>query len=334
VIDAGVDGAWSAVRQSEVGYENTKVKQAKALTAAASATAKAEGALETAQTALSDLQAGTDSAKLAQQRVAVESAKEDLAAVTGSPDPVLLQQRRAALQTALLNVEDAEVALAVASMVSPISGVIIAVNVEASDTVNVNTVAVSVADPTDLSVTGQVDEIDIFQVQSGQQVRVSLNALSPVSLPGVVESVDLVGRNQGGIVSYGVTIALNLPRRGPLANITVREGMGVTATIVVQEQTDVLLVPTGAVEREGVNRVVTVVLADGTRETRVIDLGLTDGSFVEITAGLQQGEEIVVPSAAAGRANLAQLQRRLGGTGGGFGGAGGGGGGRSGGGRQ
>jgi membrane fusion protein, macrolide-specific efflux system len=318
-IDAEVDGAWNTVRQTEVGYENAKVQQAKALTAAESTLVKARDALEVAQAALADFEAGTDSAKLAQQRVAVESAKEDLAAVTGSPDPVLVQQRQAALQIALLNVEDAETALAVASMVSPISGVVTAVNVAAGDAVNANTVAVSVADPTDLLVTGQVDEIDIFQVQAGQQARVSLNALSQVAFPGVVESVDLIGQNQGGIVSYGIAIALNLPQRGPLANITVREGMGVTASIVVQEQTDVLLVPTGAVEREGADRVVTVVLPDGTRETRVIGLGLTDGSFVEITEGLSQGEEIVVPSAAAGQANLA-LPRGFGG--GGFGGGG------------
>jgi multidrug efflux pump subunit AcrA (membrane-fusion protein) len=186
-------------------------------------------------------------------------------------------------------------------------------------------VVVSVADPTALSVTGQVDEIDIFQVQPGQQVRVSLNALSDAPLPGVVESVDLIGQNQGGIVSYGITITINLPQRGPLAGITVREGMGVTASIVVQEQTDVLLIPTGAIEREGTDLVVTVALADGTRETRVIGLGMTDGSFVEITDGLQQGETIVVPSTAAGQANLT-LQRRggFGGAGGGFGGAGGG----------
>ncbi|MDA1216210.1 MAG: biotin/lipoyl-binding protein [Chloroflexi bacterium] len=298
IKDGEVDGAWTAV-------------------------VNAQDALDAA---LLNAQAGTDLGKLAQQRVVVAQAEEDLAVVTGSPDPVLVLQRQAALQTALLNVEDAETALAVASMVSPISGVVTAVNVAAGDSVNANTVAVSVADPTALSVTGQVDEIDIFQVQPGQQVRVSLNALAQVSLPGVVESVDLIGQNQGGIVSYGITIALNLPRQGPLAQITVREGMGVTATIVVQEQTDVLLVPTGAIQRDGADRVVTVVLADGTRETRVIGLGMTDGSFVEITDGLQPGEDIVVPSAAAGQANFA-LQGGFGALGGGgFGGAGGGGG--------
>jgi multidrug efflux pump subunit AcrA (membrane-fusion protein) len=297
IKDAEVDGAWTAV-------------------------VNAQDALDAA---LLNAQAGTDLGKLAQQRVAVAQAEEDLAALTGSPDPVLVLQRLAALQTALLNVEDAETALAVASMVSPISGVVTAVNVAAGDSVNANTVVVSVADPTALSVTGQVDEIDIFQVQPGQQVRVSLNALSDAPLPGVVESVDLIGQNQGGIVSYGITITINLPQRGPLAGITVREGMGVTASIVVQEQTDVLLIPTGAIEREGTDLVVTVALADGTRETRVIGLGMTDGSFVEITDGLQQGETIVVPSTAAGQANLT-LQRRggFGGAGGGFGGAGGG----------
>ena len=286
--DAEVDGAWTAV-------------------------INAQNALDTS---LLNAQAATNLGKLAQQRVAIAQAEEDLVALTGSPDPVLVLQRQAALQTALLNIEDAETELMVASMVAPISGVVTAVNVSAGDSVNVSTVVVSVADPTALSITGQVDEIDIFQVQPGQQVRVSLNALARVEIPGVVEGVDLIGQNQGGIVSYGITITIDLPQRGPLAGITVREGMGVTTTIVVREKTNVLLVPTGAIQREGADRVVTVVLADGTRETRVIGLGMTDGSVVEITDGLQSGEEIVVPSASAARLAALQSFRATGGVGG------------------
>ncbi len=74
-----------------------------------------------------------------------------------------------------------------------------------------------------------------------------------------------------------------------------REGLTVTVSVIVQQKTDVLLVPNAAITREGFQSYVQVVLPDGTTEKRAIQTGISDYQFTEVTEGLSEGEELVVP---------------------------------------
>lgn len=321
-IDDAVETALDIVLNNEVLLGNAKVQKAKKAATADTAVSKAKDALDDVKIAHTDLKhVGTvsedeiKSGKLVQNLSTLAAAKETLAELSGGPDQVLLKQRKATLEAALLDLKDAKQDLLDTSLKAPISGVITELDIEIGDSVNANTVAFRIGDPSELNVSGQVDEIDIFQVRTGQEARISLNALPQLTLPGVVETIDLIGRNQGGIVSFDVNMKMNLPRRAQ--RMVIREGMSVTATIVVEEKKDILLVPINTIRREGSDRVVTVVLSDETRETRVVSLGMTDGSQIEIINGLKEGDQIVVRSAAASQSN-----RMRGFGGGSFGGGG------------
>ena len=74
-----------------------------------------------------------------------------------------------------------------------------------------------------------------------------------------------------------------------------REGLTVTVMILVDERTDVLLVPNSAITRRGSQNYVQVVSADGTFEERAIQIGIADWQYTEVTEGLSEGEEVVVP---------------------------------------
>ncbi|MFC1932981.1 efflux RND transporter periplasmic adaptor subunit [Chloroflexota bacterium] len=74
-----------------------------------------------------------------------------------------------------------------------------------------------------------------------------------------------------------------------------REGLTVTVSIIVEESTNVLLVPNTAITTQGQQTYVKVASADGTIEERVIQTGITDYQFTEVTSGLSEGEQIVVP---------------------------------------
>jgi multidrug efflux pump subunit AcrA (membrane-fusion protein) len=78
-------------------------------------------------------------------------------------------------------------------------------------------------------------------------------------------------------------------------NFQLREGLTVTVTIVVAEKSDVLLVPNAAISIEGMQSYVQVVTASGEPEQRAVETGLADYQFTEITEGLSEGEEILVP---------------------------------------
>ena len=74
-----------------------------------------------------------------------------------------------------------------------------------------------------------------------------------------------------------------------------REGLTVTVSIIVDERNDVLLVPNAAITTRGSQTYVQVVLPDSTNEERVIRSGISDWQYTEVTEGLIEGEQVVVP---------------------------------------
>ncbi|MFC1934350.1 hypothetical protein ACFLXX_04335, partial [Chloroflexota bacterium] len=78
-------------------------------------------------------------------------------------------------------------------------------------------------------------------------------------------------------------------------NFQLREGLTVTVSVIVNEATDVLLIPNGAITSQAGKSYVQVVSPDGTTEEREIQTGISDFQYTEVTDGLNEGEQIVVP---------------------------------------
>ena len=77
-------------------------------------------------------------------------------------------------------------------------------------------------------------------------------------------------------------------------NFQLREGLTVTVSILVDERNDVLLVPNGAIIRQGRETYVQV-LGDGLIEQRSIITGISDWQYTEVIEGLSEGEKVVIP---------------------------------------
>jgi multidrug efflux pump subunit AcrA (membrane-fusion protein) len=101
-----------------------------------------------------------------------------------------------------------------------------------------------------------------------------------------------------------------LPTMSIPENFQLREGLTVTVTIIVDERTDVLLVPNAAVTTRGTQSYVEVVTASGETEQRTVQTGISDWQFTEITDGLSEGEIILVPQ---GTVTTIETQQRPGG---------------------
>jgi RND family efflux transporter MFP subunit len=74
-----------------------------------------------------------------------------------------------------------------------------------------------------------------------------------------------------------------------------KEGLTVTVSIIIDEATDVLLVPNGAITTRGQQNYVQVVSADGSIEERAVAAGISNWQYTEVTEGLSEGEQVVVP---------------------------------------
>jgi multidrug efflux pump subunit AcrA (membrane-fusion protein) len=94
-----------------------------------------------------------------------------------------------------------------------------------------------------------------------------------------------------------------------IEDFQLREGLTVTVSVIVQQKTDVLLVPNAAITREGAQSYVQVVLPDGTTEKRAIQTGISDYQFTEVTEGLSEDEELVVPEGTVTEPTTTSQQR-------------------------
>jgi HlyD family secretion protein len=93
-----------------------------------------------------------------------------------------------------------------------------------------------------------------------------------------------------------------------LEDFQLREGLTATVSVIVDERSDVLLVPNSAITTQRGQTYVQVVLADGTIEERAITTGISDWQYTEVTDGLSEGEQVVVPEGTATTTTTLQQQ--------------------------
>jgi RND family efflux transporter MFP subunit len=249
------------------------------------------------------------------------NAEDALANMTVDPLEVALKQSnlnsaKATLDSALEQLESAKEGYPV---VAPFDGVVAEVDVAPGDEVNANTVVLKLMDPSVIEVSATVDEIDVSQVQQGQNATIALDALTDVELSGEVSSISAFANSQSGVVSYSVTIMVTSIPSG----VQLREGMSATATITVQEANNVLLVPTKAISGSSSTNPTVVLMVNGTSEVRSVKLGASNGTSTEVVSGLNAGDVVVVTSTSSTSSSSSSIGSQGGFVVGGFGDGGG-----------
>ena len=192
---------------------------------------------------------------------------------------------RANLDATKLNLEKAVI-------VAPFDGVVADITITEGremSTATLATPAISLVDTSEIEMPGFIDEIDIAMVQPGQEANILLDALPDEEVKGEVAFISPVGTIRAGVVSYGTTITLENPA-GEL-----RDGMSATAEVIIERRDDVLMIPNRAIRGTWENPKV-LVLVNEQEEEREITLGLTDGINTEVLSGLEEGEQVVLPT--------------------------------------
>jgi RND family efflux transporter MFP subunit len=93
--------------------------------------------------------------------------------------------------------------------------------------------------------------------------------------------------------------AQNTAQDSSASTPVIREGMSTTITIITAQSQNALLLPIGAVTRQGRNTVVQLLNDDGKVEQRTIQTGLSNWQYVEVTSGLNEGDQVMAPETSA-----------------------------------
>lgn len=235
--------------------------------------------------------AGEQSVRAAQSSLqAALTAQETIEGVGGEE----VTANEAAIAAAETQVEVAEQGIADTRLVAPVAGIIGQVPYVVGE-VAVSTGAtggITVLPDGPLQIVADFAESDAASITAGAPATVTFDALAGESAEGTVLAIDPVATtSSSGLITYSVRVQVADP---PDA---VREGMTATVSVLVDEVTDVLIVPPGAITGSGSTTSVLVQQPDGTSVPTPITVGLQGDLGTEVTSGLNEGDVLVIPSA-------------------------------------
>ena len=290
--------------------------------------------LTNAQAAYEQAVANCNITKLSLNDSSLRSAEAQLQNAKTSLDNLISPRREtqiqaaAALEQARLSVEQAKRSLAAAAIIAPFDGVITAVNIIAGGSSGSST-ALSIADTSRLHVDVLVDETEIANVKVGQEAQVTLDALSGITLTGIVNNIDPTGTVSNGVVNYSVRV--NLDPADAASKTALKLDMTANASLIGEMAENVLAVPTTAIRSgramnqsnvqsgqtvTGTTSSMVLVLKDGQPRPVPVTVGMTAGDLTEISGDVQAGDTLLIVTATSTNNN----QQNFGPPDGGFGG--------------
>jgi len=243
----------------------------------------AQLAMEKAESALTQAKNNRDKAKLALDKARSDQYKAKLA----------VDKDKLALDKARSDLDSAKDELDKAVVYAPFAGTIAKVDAKPGDSlssVNYATeIIIEIIDPSRMEFVVEVDEIDIPQVRPGQRAIISLDALPSVQIDGQVTVISSLPTEEAGVILYEVKVGFDVPE-----GYALKAGMTATAEIIIDKQSDVLLVPTQTITLDSQGNPVVKVMVNEQMTERKVVTGISSGSQTQILNGLNEGELVVV----------------------------------------
>ena len=197
----------------------------------------------------------------------------------------ILQKNQFDLDKAVLDVEIQDITLKLATLVSPLAGIVTRAEPPVSGiNITPTTAVFTVADPDQLVFEAEIDEADIGQIAVGQPAELILDAFPDEPINLSVSRVDFNATiDASGATIYQVELALADPGR-------LRLGLNGEVIIILAEKEQVLTVPLAAVSENNTVQVV----KNNQIETVTVTFGIASDERREIISGLSENEQVVL----------------------------------------
>ncbi len=160
----------------------------------------------------------------------------------------------------------------------------------------------AVGDTNGLSVSTEVDEIEVTKIKKGSRPS-SRETLSGCALKGSVDHISsqasVKGGEGGAKKAASFEILIRVDRLSPEMFDKIRLGMSANLSIEILNKPDSILVPIGAVQTDGADRYVMMKEMGKTEAKRMnVKTGITTLDSVEILQGLKIDDEVLVKEEA------------------------------------
>ena len=238
----------------------------------------------------------------------VTSAQDNLNTQTETkPNQILSAQ--ASLASSQVAVQTAQQNLANTTLVAPMDGVVNSINGVVGETAITGSGTTSeapgsqaplpssaassafmvIGNISGLEVVIPFAESDASKLAVDQDTQVTFDAVPSLTISGHVVAVASAATVQSGVVNYYATVALNQ------TNPSLKQGMTTNATVTVSKAANAVVVPNLAITRLAGQAYVNVYVGGKEVQTQ-IQTGVVGDQYTEITGGLSEGAQVVIPT--------------------------------------
>jgi multidrug efflux pump subunit AcrA (membrane-fusion protein) len=194
---------------------------------------------------------------------------------------------QAAIDSAQADLIEAQQALSAAQLTSPISGTVASVGLSVGDTVTAHSTTsdIVIIGTHSFEVAGTLTSSQVSSVKVGFSADVAVDGTTG-SFNGTVSQVGPVQSSTTGY-TYPVVVVLPASATGLFAGSTA------DMSIMTQHASNVLAVPTSAVQTQG-TRAFVLQMSSGTPVRKVVKVGIVGGIYTQVLSGLQRGSTVVL----------------------------------------
>jgi multidrug efflux pump subunit AcrA (membrane-fusion protein) len=230
----------------------------------------------------------TATANVISAKDSLTAAQDNLALITAEPREEDVALYQAKVKSAQARVDILESQIQDTILRSPTNGTITALDKFVGETVQATMPIISILPSARLEIEVNIYEEDIVRIKEGNLARISLVAFPGEIFTGKVIFVEPAEKLIDGIVYYTVRANFESVPEG------VKPGMTADVSIITALKNDVLKIPEEAIMTKG-DYVFVKILKDKGTEEREIEIGLEGvDDMVEVLAGLEEGEEIII----------------------------------------
>ena len=209
-----------------------------------------------------------------------------------------IAKAEAQVAQAKASLENAEEDLRNSTIVSPIDGLVLSRDVNVGDAVSSilvlgsqATLIMTLGDISEVYVQGKVDEADIGKVYLNQAARIVVESFKDKKFTGKVTKISPLGKEKDNVTTFEVRVSISNP------TLELKANMSANAEIILEEKKNVLMVPEASLIYDKDHKAsveLPAPKAENGRKKVAVTLGISNGVKTEITAGLNEKQQVVL----------------------------------------
>lgn len=177
-----------------------------------------------------------------------------------------------------------------------VSGMVLDVPVEAGNQVieannfNEGTSIASLADVKKMIFEGKVDESEVGKIKEGLPLEITVGAIEDQKFDAILDYIAPKGVEENGAIQFEIKGTLK-----SMDSTFIRAGLSANASIILDKAEEVLAIKEALVNYDDDKKpYVEVEVSDQKFERRDVELGISDGIFVEVKSGIKETDKIKV----------------------------------------